>query len=64
MVRIPPEQVHRLADKKGIVWDAGAKGSARFIAMCVRLTGKSHLDDMKQHELLKVMTALRKISKP
>ena len=61
MVRMTPEHIHKLADKKGIVWDAGAKGSARFIAMCVKLTGKSHLDEMTQRELLRVSSALRKM---
>jgi hypothetical protein len=59
-MRVTPQHIHRLADKKGIVWDSGKPGSARFIALCKRVTGKAHLDDMTQIELLRVSAAIRK----
>jgi len=59
-MRITPKHIHRLADKKGIVWDSEKPGSVGFIALCKRVTGKAHLDDMTQRELLRVSAAIRK----
>lgn len=60
-MKITPGHIHRLADKKGIVWDSEKPGSGRFIVLCKRVTGKAHLDDMTQIELLRVSSALRKL---
>ena len=47
---ITPDTIHQLADQKGIKWD----NEPSFLQLTKRLTGKEHLDDLDQKQLLKV----------
>jgi hypothetical protein len=47
---ISPNTIHKLADKKGIKWD----NEPSFLKLTKQLTGKEHLDDLTQEELIKV----------
>lgn len=56
-----PSMIHRRAGSYGIVWDSRKPESAPFIAMCKRVTGKEHLDDMSPEELKKVAIGMTKM---
>lgn len=47
---LTPEDIHRLADHKGIPWD----NDPSFLKLTKKLTGKKHLDDLDQNDLKKV----------
>ena len=51
---ITPQTIHDLADRKGVKWD----DEPSFLKLTKRLTGKEHLDDLDQTELLKVKNHL------
>ena len=53
---ISPSTIHKLADRKGIKWD----DEPSFLRLTARLTGKAHLDDLDQNQLLKVKNYLEK----
>jgi hypothetical protein len=53
---INPDDIHKLADRKGIKWD----DEPGFLKLTKRLTGKEHLDDLDQSGLLKVKQHLEK----
>lgn len=53
---LTPNTIHKLADRKGIKWD----NEPNFLALTKRLTGKEHLDDLNQEELLQVKRHLEK----
>ena len=57
---ITPNTIHKLADCKGIKWD----DEPSFLRLTKRLTGKAHLDDLNQSELLKVKNYLEKQHNP
>lgn len=52
---LTPSDVHLVADAQGVPWD----GDKVFMALSTRMTGKSHLDDMTQAELKKMVDILR-----
>jgi hypothetical protein len=54
------ENVHRIAQRMGVSWD----GDKDFMKWTQKLTGKRHLDDMNEDELMKVATALENGDKP
>lgn len=54
------ENIHRIAKRLGIEWD----GNKEFMSWCKQLTGKAHLDDMSEDQLLKVAGALENGDKP
>ena len=47
---ITPKDIHKLADKKKVKWD----NEPSFLKLTKQLTGKEHLDDLDQNELIKV----------
>lgn len=47
---IEQDDIHNLADKKGIPWDNDKK----FLSLSKRLTGVAHLDQMNQQQLKKM----------
>jgi uncharacterized protein (DUF2384 family) len=51
------EEIHDLADRKGIPWDNNAK----FKRWSKALTGKAHLDDMTPKQLDEVKEELLKV---
>ena len=53
---ITPETIHKLADDLGIEWD----NEPSFLELTKELTGKEHLDDLNQAELMKVKNHLEK----
>ena len=53
---ITPETIHKLADDLGIEWD----NEPSFLELTKELTGKEHLDDLNQSELMKVKNHLEK----
>jgi len=53
---LTPKNIHTLADAKGVKWD----DEPSFLALTKRLTGKEHLDDLNQAQLLKVKQYLEK----
>jgi len=55
---ISVDTIHKLADKKGIKWD----NEPSFLKLTKQLTGKEHLDDLTQAELIKVKHYLEKQS--
>jgi hypothetical protein len=56
--KINISDIHKLADKKGIKWD----NEPSFLKLTKRITGKEHLDDLNQSELMKVKRYLEKAS--
>ena len=47
---VTARDIHQLADRKGIKWD----DEPSFMRLTKRLTGREHLDDLDQKQLLKV----------
>lgn len=54
------EHVHKIADRMGVKWD----GDKDFMKWTLKLTGKLHLDDMTEEQLMKVAAALENGDKP
>jgi hypothetical protein len=54
MKKITPNIIHKIADKYSIKWD----NNKNFMDWTETLTGKRHLDDMDENELLKVYLLL------
>jgi Domain of unknown function (DUF6321) len=54
---ITPDVIHKLADRKGVKWD----DEPSFLRLTKRLTGKEHLDDLNQDELVKVRDHLKNL---
>jgi Domain of unknown function (DUF6321)/ParB-like nuclease domain len=54
---ITPDVIHKLADRKGVKWD----DEPSFLRLTKRLTGKEHLDDLNQTELVKVKNHLENL---
>jgi hypothetical protein len=54
---ISPDDIHNLADQKGVEWD----NEPNFLAQTKRLTGKAHLDDLDQAGLKKVKAWLMSV---
>ena len=54
---ISPEDIHTLADSKGVKWD----NEPSFLALTKQLTGKEHLDDLDQNGLAKIKNHLDSI---
>lgn len=52
------DDIHALADSKGIKWD----NDPDFLASTKKLTGKEHLDDLDQSELKKVQQHLMSVT--
>jgi hypothetical protein len=53
---ITPNDIHKLADSKGIKWD----NEPSFLKLTKKLTGKEHLDDLDIEGLHKVKNYLEK----
>ena len=53
---ITPDDIHKLADSKGIKWD----NEPSFLELTKKLTGKEHLDNLDQAGLQKVKNYLEK----
>jgi len=53
---ITPDTIHKLADELGISWD----NEPSFLELTKKLTGKEHLDDLDQAELMTVKRHLEK----
>ena len=49
--RITKEDIHQKAESLGIIWDYDKPGSEPFLRHSVRVTGKTHVDDMTPSEL-------------
>ena len=56
---ITTQDIHDLADSKGILWD----NEPSFLKLTKHLTGKEHLDDLDQDQLLTVKQFLEKFDK-
>jgi len=56
---LTPQDIHDLADSKGILWD----NEPSFLKLTKHLTGKEHLDDLDQNQLLTVKQFLEKFDK-
>jgi hypothetical protein len=54
---LSPDDIHQLADKKGIPWD----NDPEFLELTKRLTGKAHLDSLDNRELEKVKKYLEQL---
>jgi hypothetical protein len=54
------ENLHKIADRLGVKWD----GDKEFMNWTQTLTGKRHLDDMSEQELMKVASALENGDRP
>jgi len=54
---IGQKNIHDLADRKGVKWD----DDPDFLKLTKRLTGKEHLDDLDQDELVKVKDYLENL---
>lgn len=54
------ENIHRIAKRLGVESD----GNKEFMNWCNQLTGKRHLDDMSEEQLMKVAAALENGDKP
>ena len=54
------ENIHSIAKRKGVAWD----GDKDFMQWTYDLTGKRHLDDMTEEQLMKVATALDNGDRP
>jgi energy-coupling factor transporter ATP-binding protein EcfA2 len=57
---ITKQDIHAKATEKGVVWDSGKPGSQDFLRMSMRVTGKTHLDEMDQPELRRIYGTLEK----
>jgi hypothetical protein len=55
---LTPNDIHKLADSKGIEWD----NAPSFLELTKKLTGKEHLDDLDKEGLQKVKNYLEKQS--
>lgn len=54
---VEPDDVHKLADKKKVDWDNNPK----FLALSKKITGVSHLDQMNQSQLKKMLAYLKSL---
>lgn len=54
------KNVHSIANRLGIEWNENKE----FMDWCRKLTGKRHLDDMTEEQLMKVASALENGDKP
>ncbi len=55
---LTPADIHRLADLKGVPWD----DDPAFLALTKRITGREHLDDLNQVQLLAMQQHLRSLT--
>lgn len=54
------QNLHKIADRLGVKWD----GDKDFMKWTYDLTGKRHLDDMTEQQLMKIASALENGDRP
>jgi intein/homing endonuclease len=61
--RITKEDIHQKAESLGIIWDYDKPGSEPFLRHSVRVTGKTHVDDMTPGEVEALYDSLEAMEK-
>jgi superfamily II DNA or RNA helicase len=61
--RITKEDIHQKAESLGIIWDYDKPGSEPFLRHSVRVTGKTHVDDMTPSEVEALYDSLEAMEK-